>query len=99
MDNSMDRSRHPGVQTNIPRIDTTAANAPHAGNIAASPMALDSPITQGFKRTADGAVKGIESVDFRAIAPMAAHKRNKSMDVHSSSRIGEVRTVLLSCHG
>lgn len=77
------------VQAHAPRIDTSA-NPPRTGNTAGSPMSLDSPVNQGFKRSADGFVKvnglglGLQSP---AAAPMAAHKRNKSMDTH---RIGEV---------
>jgi hypothetical protein len=68
------------------RID--AVNAPRTGDTAASPMSLDSPITQGFKRNADGAVKGSTTMVDK---PAMGHKRPKSMDFSSSTRIGEVR--------
>ncbi|OAL47515.1 hypothetical protein IQ07DRAFT_515671 [Pyrenochaeta sp. DS3sAY3a] len=76
------------VQAHAPRIDTNA-NLPRTGNTAGSPMSLDSPVNQGFKRSADGFVKGNGlglGLQNPAAAPMAAHKRNKSMDTH---RIGE----------
>jgi hypothetical protein len=53
-------------------------------------MALDSPVAHGFKRTANGDLKGPEGVVKKAHVPLGAHKRNKSMDIHSGSRIGEV---------
>jgi hypothetical protein len=79
-----------------PRIDTAAANAPRTGDTAASPMSLTSPATAGFKRTADGSVKGVGlGIDSpSAFTPAHAHKRNKSMDTHSGTRIGEVRVMV-----
>jgi hypothetical protein len=73
-----------------PRIDTVAANAPRTGDTAACPMPLESPSAQGFKRTADGSLKGEGSAvqTPSGPTPTQAHKRNKSMDTH---RIGEVR--------
>jgi len=79
------------AHANVPRIDTVAANAPRTGDTAASPMALDSPVAHGFKRTADGSLKGTEDIEKKVNRPLAAHKRNKSMDVQSGRRIGEVR--------
>lgn len=73
-----------------PQIDAGAANASRTGDTTAEATPLESPATQGFKRTADGSVKG----DGAVVQPAArsvtasAHKRNKSMDTH---RIGEVR--------
>lgn len=79
------------VQASAPQIDIAAANAPPSGYTAADPMPLASPITQGFKRKADGSFKanglGLDS----PVARVPAHKRNKSMDTHSGTRIGEVR--------
>jgi hypothetical protein len=77
-----------------PRVDTAAAK-PRAGDTAASPKPLESPTTQGAKRTADGSVKtvGVALETPSTYRPMAAHKRNKSMDTHSGTRIGEVRSV------
>ncbi|KAL5117811.1 hypothetical protein ACEQ8H_004285 [Pleosporales sp. CAS-2024a] len=83
-----------GLDARAPRIDTATAtaNAP-TGDTAASPMALTSPATQGFKRTADGLLKGEETPTpaegSRRLAH--AHKRNKSMDTH---RIGELSAQL-----
>lgn len=71
------------------RID--AVHPPRNGDTTASPMSLDSPIAQGFKRGADGVVKGsIMTVD-ASLKPAMGHKRPKSMDFSSSTRIGEVR--------
>jgi hypothetical protein len=82
---------HSRVATvDAPRIDAAAANAPQAGHTTATPMPRRSPTTQGFKRSADGLVKGGGS----STSPTQrtfAHKRNKSMDTHSNTRIGEVR--------
>lgn len=69
------------------QIDTAAANAPQTGHTTAAPMSPASPITQGFKRSADGSVKGSSTSPTERTF---AHKRNKSMDTHSSTRIGEV---------
>ncbi|KAH4603126.1 hypothetical protein HBI26_126390 [Parastagonospora nodorum] len=93
MPNSPGQARGPDAPAIAPRIDTAAANAPQTGDTAASPMALTSPATQGFKRTADGSLKGDETAT-PAEAPRAfahAHKRNKSMDTH---RIGELSAQL-----
>lgn len=73
----------------VPLIDTAAANAPQYSHTTTTPMPLISPTTQGFKRSADGSVKGSGSAT-SPIERVFAHKRNKSMDTHSSSRIGEV---------
>lgn len=75
-----------------PRIDTT--NAPRAGDTTASPMSLDSPVTHGSKRTADGTIKGAGlSVD-APVAATSGHKRNKSTESGSNPRIGEVGHML-----
>ncbi|KAF2999005.1 hypothetical protein E8E13_007894 [Curvularia kusanoi] len=74
-------------------IDLAAANAPQTGHTAASSLPLVSPISQGFKRSADGLLKGDET----ATSPKErkfAHKRTKSMDTHSSTRIGELSAQL-----
>lgn len=71
------------------RIDIPAANAPQTGHTTASSVPPVSPTSQGFKRGADGLVKGdmtATSLKERTFA----HKRTKSMDTHSSTRIGEV---------
>lgn len=76
-----------------PQIDAGAANASRTGDTTAEATPLESPATQGFKRTADGFVKG----DGAVVQPAArsvtasAHKRNKSMDTH---RIGELSAQL-----
>lgn len=73
-----------------PRIDATAANALQLDHTTATPMSQTSPTATGLKRSADGSVKGAGS----STSPTQrtfAHKRNKSMDTHSSTRIGEVR--------
>ncbi|KAH8723630.1 hypothetical protein GQ44DRAFT_709819 [Phaeosphaeriaceae sp. PMI808] len=76
-------------------IDIVAANASQLGDTAASPRPLESPVTQGFKRSADGSVKGVEPAGKNPRAPSAAaHKRNKSMDTHSGGRIGELSAQL-----
>lgn len=54
-------------------------------------------MAHGFKRTADGSLKGTEDVEKRVRAPLAAHKRNKSMDIQSGKRIGEVRARVPGC--
>ncbi|KAL6708016.1 hypothetical protein ACN47E_003450 [Coniothyrium glycines] len=82
------------ARAHAPHIDTVAANAPRAGDTAASPMSLASPMTQGFKRSADGSVKGIGLGIDTPAKPIAAHKRNKSMDTHSGTRIGELSAQL-----
>ena len=61
-------------------------------------MALDSPMAQGFKRTADGAVKGSELSLHSPKAPLSAHKRTKSTEAGSTSRIGEVRRLCIWLH-
>lgn len=71
------------------RID--AVNAPRTGGTAASSMSVDSPIAQGFKRSADGSVKGSAMTVDTSVKPIMEHKRPKSMDWSSSTRIGEVR--------
>jgi hypothetical protein len=82
---------HSHVATvDTPKIDAAAANAPQTGHTTAIPMPLASPTTQGFKRSADGSVKGDDSSTSPARRTFA-HKRNKSMDTHSGTRIGEVR--------
>lgn len=61
------------------------------GDTAASPMSLGSPTTHGFKRNADGSVKGVERVESSeesAAKHARGHKKSKSTD---TSRIGEVR--------
>ena len=96
MPTSPSEARGVDARANAPRIDTVAANAQRTGDTTApSPMALDSPLAHGFKRTADGSVKGTERPEQKGSAPSAAHKRNKSMDIHSGSRIGEVRGRVL----
>jgi hypothetical protein len=95
-------ARGADARANTPRIDTVAAaNAPRTGDTAASPMALDSPVAHGFKRTAAGDIKGPEGVVKKANVALGAHKRNKSMDIHSGSRIGEVcgRVLVLILQG
>jgi hypothetical protein len=95
MSNSPNHAHASDARANAPRIDTVTANAPPTGDTAASPMPLESPVTQGFKRTADGSLKGLETPVRKAGAPIAAHKRNKSMDTHSGRAIGEVRDLVL----
>jgi hypothetical protein len=94
MPKSPDQARAPDARANAPRVDTAAANAPQTGDTTAGPMPLQSPINQGFKRTADGSLKGEESVEHSTAERKFAHahKRNKSMDTH---RIGEVRDLVL----
>ncbi|KAJ4364672.1 hypothetical protein N0V83_009269 [Neocucurbitaria cava] len=94
MPSSPSQARGPDAQAKVPRVDTAAANATRTGNTAASPMSLDSPATQGSKRTADGTVKGV-GLGIDSVAGFtAAHKRNKSMDTHSGTRIGELSAQL-----
>ncbi|KAF3041930.1 hypothetical protein E8E12_007778 [Didymella heteroderae] len=85
---------HSHVATlDAPQIDAAAANAPQTGHTTATPMSQSFPTTQGFKRSADGSVKG----DGSSASPTErtfAHKRNKSMDTHSSTRIGELSAQL-----
>jgi hypothetical protein len=69
------------------RVD--AVDVQRTGNTAASPVSLDSPTTQGLKRTADGSLKGCGSLVKASAAPSMSHKRNKSIE--SSGRIGQVR--------
>jgi len=73
-------------------LQIDAANPQRTGDTAASPMSVESPVAQGFKRSADGAVKGSTMTVNTSIKPGMGHKRPKSMDFGSSSRIGEVRT-------
>ena len=71
--------------------DTSAANAPQPHDTVAGPKLLPSPVTQGFKRKADGSLSGVGlGIQSPAAAP-SAHKRTKSVDTHSGTRIGEVR--------
>ncbi|KAF1939795.1 hypothetical protein EJ02DRAFT_456563 [Clathrospora elynae] len=77
-----------------PRIDTATANALRTGDTAASPMSLDAPAAQGSKRTANGSVKGAGRGIDSPSAPAIVHKRNKSMDAHSGTRIGELSAQL-----
>ncbi|KAJ4405366.1 hypothetical protein N0V91_005316 [Didymella pomorum] len=56
-------------------------------------MSQTSPTTQGFKRSADGSVKG-DSSSTSPTQRAFAHKRNKSMDTHSNTRIGELSAQL-----
>jgi hypothetical protein len=86
------------ARANAQRIDAVAANAPQTGDTAASPMPLASPVTQGFKRTADGSVKGVGTPMRSTAGPAAVHKRNKSMDTHSGRAIGEVRGRVLGIY-
>ncbi|KAF1924896.1 uncharacterized protein M421DRAFT_103457 [Didymella exigua CBS 183.55] len=81
------------ARVDAPQIDTAAANAPQTGHTTAIPMSLVSPTAQGFKRSADGLMKG----DRSSTSPTernSAHKRNKSMDTHSNTRIGELSAQL-----
>ena len=57
-----------------------------AGDVPAAP-------TQGSKRTVDGSLKSAGPVPEAPSVRTYAHKRNKSMDTHSGTRIGEVRVV------
>ena len=93
MPTSSSQGRTVDAQAHAARIDIAAANTPRTGDTTASPMSLASPVTQGFKRTADGSVKGIGLGIDTPSKPIAAHKRNKSMDTHSATRIGEVRNT------
>ncbi|USP75602.1 uncharacterized protein yc1106_02876 [Curvularia clavata] len=79
-----------------PRIDTAPVKESPSGDTAASPKSLESPATQGSKRTADGSLKtaGVVLEAPASYRPMAAHKRNKSMDTHSGTRIGELSAQL-----
>jgi hypothetical protein len=74
----------------VTHIDTTATNAPQTGYTTVTPVSIVSPTTQGFKRSADGSVKG-NGLTTSPKERIFAHKRNKSMDTHSNTRIGEVR--------
>ncbi|KAH9871151.1 hypothetical protein J1614_006726 [Plenodomus biglobosus] len=94
MPNSPAQARAGDAQPDAPPINMAAANAPRTGDTAASAMPLESPMAQGFKRKADAPLK---SVGLGADAPTArvpAHKRNKSMDMHSGTRIGELSAQL-----
>ncbi|KAL1795632.1 hypothetical protein ACET3X_005856 [Alternaria dauci] len=77
-----------------PRIDTAAANALQNGDTTASPMPPESPATQGAKRTVDGSLKSAGLVPEPSSVRTYAHKRNKSMDTHSGTRIGELSAQL-----
>jgi hypothetical protein len=99
MPTSPRQTHAPDARANTPHIDPAAVNALQNGDTAAaSPMPLDSPVTQGFKRTADGSVKILGTPLRSTGAPIAAHKRNKSMDTHSGRAIGEVRSLVLRLH-
>jgi hypothetical protein len=52
-------------------------------------------MSQGFKRTVDGALKSAGSAVDSSIQPSTGHKRNKSMGMETSlnPRIGEVRKL------
>jgi hypothetical protein len=95
MPTSPSQTRSSTTRANAPRIDVVAANAPRTGYTAASPMSLDSPMTHGFKRKADGAENGTGEAAQGSVGPSSAHKRNKSMDIHGITRIGEVRSQVL----
>ncbi|KAF1361508.1 hypothetical protein EJ07DRAFT_111277, partial [Lizonia empirigonia] len=90
---SPSRIRGQAARGDAPPIDTAAANAPQSGRTAATPMSMISPTTQSFKRSADGSVKGNGS-SAGLNEQHLAHKRNKSMDTHSSTRIGELSAQL-----
>ncbi|KAF2736782.1 hypothetical protein EJ04DRAFT_596143 [Polyplosphaeria fusca] len=81
------------ARAHAPRLDTTA---PQTGDTTASPMFIDSPVfAQGAKRTADGAVKDMSLTGNAGPATAAGqgHKRTKSTESGSNSRIGEVRLL------
>ena len=65
------------------------------GDTAPGSVALEFPISQGFKRTADGSLKGARLAVDSPVQPSTGHKRNKSMgaEVSSNPRIGEVRKL------
>lgn len=90
---SPSRARAVDALVNAPRIDAAAANAPRTGDTTAGPMSLASPMAQGSKRKADGSLKGIPLGIDSPVVRVPAHKRNKSMDTHSVTRIGEVRAL------
>jgi hypothetical protein len=57
-------------------------------------MSLDPPmLVQGSKRTASGMIKGSDSKTASPMPPASQHKRTKSTESGSHSRIGEVRSV------
>lgn len=87
-------ARGEGTRVHPPQINADAANASRSGDPAAEATPLELPATQGFKRTADGFLKGDGTAVQATARPMAslAHKRNKSMDTH---RIGEVRGFVM----
>lgn len=87
---SPSRIRGHAARGDAPPIDTAAANAPQSRRTTATPMSMISPTTQGFKRSADGSLKGNGS-SIGLNEQHLAHKRNRSMDTLSSTRIGEVR--------
>ena len=73
---------------NAPRIHDV--NAPSSGHTAVSPRSMESPATQGRKRTADGSPKSFgPTVDASAVRS-SGHKRTKSIETGSSARIGQV---------
>jgi len=74
----------------LPRLDA-AADAPRTGDTTAGPNPLASPVAQGSKRKADEPLKAPTAAMDTPVTRVFAHKRNKSMDVHGGSRIGEVR--------
>ncbi|KAL6160690.1 hypothetical protein ACJQWK_11898 [Exserohilum turcicum] len=86
----------PGDAPAAPRLDTAAAKAPPASDTAVSPKHQESSATHGSKRSADGSLKsaGAPLPTPSTYRPMAAHKRNKSMDTHSVTRIGELSAQL-----
>ncbi|KAF2659577.1 hypothetical protein K491DRAFT_689191 [Lophiostoma macrostomum CBS 122681] len=83
------QNRHPAP----PPIDTSKPL--RTGDTAASPMSLDSPaFVQGAKRTASGMVKNAGLTVDSPTAPTAGHKRTKSTESGSNTRIGELSAKL-----
>ncbi|KAF2127596.1 hypothetical protein P153DRAFT_387338 [Dothidotthia symphoricarpi CBS 119687] len=91
---SSSQSYGANARFNAARIDTVAANAQRTGDTAASPMSICSPAFQGTKRTADGSLKAVGPATVTPAGRVFAHKRNKSMDTHSGTRIGELSAQL-----
>lgn len=81
------------AQPEPPRLDA-APDAPPTGDTAAGSNPLASPVTQGSKRKADEPLMVPTAAMDTPVARVFAHKRNKSMDVHSGSRIGELSAQL-----
>ncbi|KAH6629511.1 hypothetical protein C7974DRAFT_394643 [Boeremia exigua] len=81
------------ISGDVTQMHAAAANALRTGHTAAAPVSRVSPTTQGSKRSADGSVKDHE-LNISSKERVFAHKRNKSMDVHSSTRIGELSAQL-----